>query len=166
MKKAVILLFLLTFLVINYKHNEIIIPDDAIRMRIISSDNSLNATKTKLQVKDSLEEYLNSLMVKSHSQSEAYKILNDNLTNISNKIANITNDFEISLGKNYFPEKVYNGVTYKSGYYDSLVITLGNGTGKNFWCVMYPPLCLIDSKESQNVNYKFLLKEVLEKYKA
>ena len=81
-------------------------------------------------------------------------------------IANITNDFEISLGKNYFPEKVYNGVTYKSGYYDSLVITLGNGTGKNFWCVMYPPLCLIDSKESQNVNYKFLLKEVLEKYKA
>ena len=72
----------------------------------------------------------------------------------------------ISLGQNYFPEKEYEGVTIPSGNYESLVITLGSGLGDNWWCVMFPPLCLLEAKDNntENIEYKFLVQEILEKY--
>ena len=51
----------------------------------------------------------------------------------------------------------------KSGYYDSLVITLGNGKGENWWCILFPPLCMIDEKTSE-VEYKSIVMEILNKY--
>ena len=57
---------------------------------------------------------------------------------------------------------MFNGVKYKSGYYESLVVTLGNGLGPNYWCVLYPPLCLLDNKEEKE--YKIFIKEVLDNY--
>ena len=66
---------------------------------------------------------------------------------------------------NYFPEKEYKGVVYEEGEYESLVITLGNGLGENFWCVLFPPLCLLDTEEEpENVEYTSFVKEVIDKY--
>ena len=67
---------------------------------------------------------------------------------------------------NYFPEKEYHGVNYESGNYESLVITLGNGIGNNWWCVMFPPLCLLEAKNenTDEINYKFYVQEIIEKY--
>ena len=66
---------------------------------------------------------------------------------------------------NYFPEKEYKGTIYKEGKYESLVITLGNGQGNNFWCVLFPPLCLLDEEdETTNVEYTSLVKEIIDKY--
>lgn len=65
---------------------------------------------------------------------------------------------------NYFPEKEYKGVKYDEGYYESLVITLGEGKGKNWWCVLFPPLCLVEAEESDKVEYKFFIKELIDKY--
>ena len=64
------------------------------------------------------------------------------------------------------PEKEYEGVTIPSGNYESLVITLGSGLGDNWWCVMFPPLCLLEAKDNntENIEYKFLVQEILEKY--
>ena len=74
---------------------------------------------------------------------------------------NYNKDFHINYGKNYFPEKTYKNVVYPEGFYESLVITLGDGKGQNFWCVLFPPLCLIDE---DNVEYKSIIKEVIDKY--
>ena len=81
---------------------------------------------------------------------------------------NYSDIHNISFGKNYFPSKEYQGVIYPSGEYESLVITLGSGIGKNWWCVMFPPLCLLEAKNNQtdDINYKFYVKEILEKYMA
>ena len=82
------------------------------------------------------------------------------------KTLNKNNDkrsFHINYGKNYFPEKEYKDVIYEEGEYESLAITLGEGKGKNFWCVLFPPLCLID-KEDENIEYKSLIKDIIEKY--
>ena len=73
--------------------------------------------------------------------------------------------YDISYGDNFFPSKTYKGIKYPAGYYNSLVITLGQGLGENFWCVMYPPLCLIDeNKNSTHIEYKSYVKDVLLKY--
>ena len=65
---------------------------------------------------------------------------------------------------NYFPSKEYKGVKYEEGYYESLVITLGKGEGDNWWCVLFPPLCLIEGEEDTEVEYKSIVMEILDKY--
>ena len=57
-------------------------------------------------------------------------------------------------------------VTYKEGMYESLVITLGTGEGDNWWCVLFPPLCLVEADESTvgDAEYTFFIKEIIDKY--
>ena len=62
------------------------------------------------------------------------------------------------------PSKDLNGISYPSGSYESLVITLGDGIGKNWWCVLYPPLCLVENNNSNNIQYKSLIKEIIDKH--
>lgn len=70
--------------------------------------------------------------------------------------------YSLNLGQNYFPEKNYKGVTYDAGNYESLVITLGSGLGDNWWCVLYPPLCLIEDEPTlDNITFKSYIKEYL-----
>ena len=78
------------------------------------------------------------------------------LTNNSDK------NFKINYGKNYFPRKEYKNVIYEEGEYESVVITIGDGNGKNFWCVLFPPLCMMD--EDSNIEYSSLVKEIIDKY--
>ena len=54
------------------------------------------------------------------------------------------------------------GIEYDEGYYESLLITLGEGKGDNWWCVLFPPLCLIEAEESTEVEYKSFIKEIIE----
>ena len=73
-------------------------------------------------------------------------------------------DYKINFGLNYFPEREYKGIKYKEGLYESLLITLGEGKGNNWWCVLFPPICLLEAEESDEVEYKSLIKEIIEKY--
>ena len=75
-------------------------------------------------------------------------------------------NYKIEYGMNYFPKKEYKNVIYEEGNYESLVITLGEGLGENFWCILFPPLCSMekDIEESKNVEYKSIIKELIYKY--
>ena len=88
------------------------------------------------------------------STSELEKIIEEDLKNENY-------GYKINYGYNYFPEKEYNGKTYESGNYESLLITLGEGKGENWWCILFPPLCLIEAEESEKVEYSFFLEELL-----
>ena len=79
---------------------------------------------------------------------------------------NYDNNVEVNYGMNYFPEKTYKGVKYKEGEYESLVVTLGKGEGNNFWCVLFPPLCLLEAEEddTNEVEYTSFVKELIDKY--
>ena len=61
---------------------------------------------------------------------------------------------------NYFPEKEFNNKIYKEGYYESLVITLGSGKGDNWWCLLFPKMCLVEIND--NTEYKLWFKEVID----
>ena len=85
---------------------------------------------------------------------------------IEMKHDNYDNNVEVNYGMNYFPEKTYKGVKYKEGEYESLVVTLGKGEGNNFWCVLFPPLCLLEAEEddTNEVEYTSFVKELIDKY--
>ena len=85
---------------------------------------------------------------------------NDSLSNLDININKIFKDnkynmeYTVDFGYNYFPEKKYRGLKYEEGYYESLVITIGEGKGDNWWCVLFPNLCLVDLENKTNVEYK------------
>ena len=71
---------------------------------------------------------------------------------------------QIKINNFYFPTKSYGDISLPAGYYDALRVEIGNAKGKNWWCVLFPPLCLIEAEESDDVEYKFFVKELLDKY--
>ena len=166
MKKIIPILFVFFLFYGFVNKEEILIPTDAIRFRVIANSNDPIDQNLKMEVKNALEEELNKLMVSAKNSQEAKEIIEANMDTIQNIVNSYTTDNTISFGINYFPEKEYHGVTYESGNYESLVVTLGNGIGNNWWCVMFPPLCLLEAKNenTDEVNYKFYVQEIIEKY--
>ena len=166
MKKMIPILFI-CFLIYGYANKEeILIPTDAIRFRVIAKSNDEIDQEVKMKVKEAIEQEVNKLMLEAKNSEEAKKLINENMEHIQQIVNQYTTDNKISFGVNYFPEKEYHGVTYPSGEYESLVITLGNGVGNNWWCVMFPPLCLLEAKNenTDDINYKFYVQEIIEKY--
>ncbi len=66
--------------------------------------------------------------------------------------------YNVNFGFNYFPDKEFNGVVYDEGYYESVLVTLGKGEGDNWWCVLFPPLCLLEGQKVIKSNINFLSK--------
>ena len=166
MKKIIPILFIFFLIYGLNNKEEIIIPDYAIRFRVIANSNSMKDQELKLKVKSVLEDDLNKLMVSAKNSEEAKNLISDNLSNIRKKVNELAPTNKVSFGKNYFPSKTYNGINYDEGMYDSLVVTLGNGDGNNWWCVMFPPLCLIEGKNNNTdeVEYRLLIKDIIDKY--
>lgn len=170
-KKIIILLTIITGIIINneYKKNEIIIPDNSIRLRIIANSNSKEDQEIKQKIKNNLEEYLSNKITKLNTLDSSKQLIKENINDFKEIIINTLKEnnnntlYQINYGNNYFPKKEYKGITYEEGYYESLVITLGSGLGNNWWCVLFPPLCLLENKTNEDVEYKFLVKELLDK---
>ena len=171
MKKTVIILaIVITILSLN-KEEKVIIPKESIRFRVIADSNSKYDQNIKKEVVNNLKNKI--------SRLEFSNNLNNNRKEIKEQIPefkqvvedtlnknNYNKAYNINYGMNYFPEKEYKGTIYKEGEYESLVITLGDGLGKNFWCVLFPPLCLLEADEqnTDDVEYSSYIKEVIDKY--
>lgn len=173
MKKTLFLIFiiLIIYYIIGVGSEEIIkIPNEAIRFRVIANSNNTQDQDIKYEVKDEIEEYMSTILQNVDTIEESRTIISNNLDNIDKKVSNIftkrnyTLDYDINFGLNYFPQKEFKGITYEEGYYESLVITLGEGKGNNWWCVLFPPLCMLEAEESTEVEYKSFVKEIIEKY--
>lgn len=171
MKKILIVLVVLTmFLIYNeVKEKPIIIPDTAIRLRVIPNSNTSLDQNMKNQVKKYLEQDTYKKLENINNINDARKIINNNLDNIDKSINNTFKknnynmDYNINFGYNYFPEKEYKQVKYKEGYYESIVITIGDGKGDNWWCVLFPNLCLVDLENNEQIEYKSWVAEKLNK---
>lgn len=173
MKKIItILTILIIFISIsqNVKADSILIPNEAIRLRVLANSNSVYDQEVKMDVSMSVQDEIYKLLKDETNIDNARDTLKNNIPKIEGvvekifKEKNYINTFKVSYGQNYFPEKKYKGVTYEEGEYESLLITLGSGEGDNWWCVLFPPLCLIEAEESDEVEYKFFVQELIEKY--
>ena len=174
MKKFILLLMTITIvsLVSDINCEKTIIPKEAIRFRVIANSNSQEDQNLKVKVKDNLEKDISNVLKNKTTLTSSRTALENNLLlfekNINNtlKKENSQTTFRINYGMNYFPEKEYKNVIYKEGNYESLVVTLGDGLGENFWCVLFPPLCLLEGEEenAKDVEYHILVKDILKKY--
>lgn len=172
MKRVTIILAIIMTLIINNNNEKIIIPNEAIRVRIIANSNSSYDLEVKENLRNEIEKKIYNLLKNITNIDEARKILINNIEDIEIEIEknfnkqNYHNKFDVDYGLNYFPEKEFKGVIYKEGYYESLVVTIGNGEGNNWWCVLYPPLCALEFDEinKSDIEYQSFISEIINKY--
>ena len=173
MKKTLLVLGLIitTYLIIGVKAEELVeIPDEAIRIRVIGNSNSEYDQEKKQEIRKEVQLYMQNLLKDAKTTEEARTIIQNNLTNLNKNLdtylhqLNYDTTYKVNYGLNYFPEKEYKGIKYHDGYYESLVVTIGDGGGDNWWCVLFPPLCLIEAEESSDVEYTTLVKEIIDNY--
>jgi len=126
--------------------------DNFLRIHIRANSNSETDQNVKYLVKDAIVSYLTPKLAYVSSKDEALKIVEQNKDNVS-EVANqvlANNGFvyqaSTSVKKEDFPTRDYDGVVLPSGEYDSVIVSLGNGTGNNWWCVVYPPLCFVNGE--------------------
>lgn len=172
-KKIILLLLsiLIIYIITNKTKNDyVVIPKDSIRFRIIPNSNTLEDIHMKELVKTEITDVIENIEQTSNINDTREKIITS-IPTIETKITNLfTNQnynptFKINYGINHFPEKVYKGVKYEEGNYESMVIEIGNAKGDNYWCVLFPPLCMIDAKETpEDVEYSFFISELINKY--
>ncbi len=173
MKKGVItfILIILTYIIIgNIIAKNDIIPDEAIRIRVIANSNSEYDQEIKNKVKVTVEYDMYNLLKNTTDLEEARELIKNNLSNVEKNIDTLLQKekyelpFDINFGLNYFPKKEFKGIIYDEGYYESVVVTLGEGLGDNWWCVLFPPLCMIEAEESTEVEYTTMVEEIINKY--
>ena len=126
------------------------LSNSVLRLHVIANSNSEDDQNLKYLVRDNLISYMDTLCINCSSKEEVLQIANDNLNEFK-KIAQDTiynngydYDVSVELGNFEFPSKTYGDISFPAGYYDALRVKIGTATGKNWWCVMFPPLCFVD----------------------
>lgn len=173
MKKTifVIIIIIISIFVYINVNAEVVIPKDAIRARVVPNSNSVVDQNMKELVKDYVNVYMAEKLKGVYDTDEAKKIIEDNIAELNKGIEDLfiekkyDMDFEIIFGDNYFPMKSYKGVLYEEGDYESLVVYIGEAKGDNWWCVLFPPLCLLEAEESETgeVEYRSFVQEMIDK---
>lgn len=130
------------------------IPQDSIRLRILANSDGAADQAVKRRVRDAVVEQMNSWVSQlenPQSLEEARLIIRKNMAAIEDQVGQTLKEngkdysYKVELGMVPFPTKMYGGEVYPAGDYEALRVTLGEGKGKNWWCVLFPPLCFIDA---------------------
>ena len=126
------------------------IADSVFRLHVIANSDSKEDQDLKYKVRDAILEYMNSICKNDSSKEEVIEIANshkEDFARIANQVIK-ENGFNysvnIKIGNFDFPTKSYGDISFPAGNYDALRIEIGNASGQNWWCVMFPPLCFVD----------------------
>ena len=128
--------------------SEEIIPDESIRIRIIAQSDSEEDQAVKRAVRDRVSAEIESWGEMPSTIEEARSFIRSRLEDVQQAADRALEErgadygAKVELAKVPFPEKSFKGSDYPAGEYEALRITLGQGAGANWWCVLFPPLCL------------------------
>ncbi|MBO5408183.1 MAG: stage II sporulation protein R [Clostridia bacterium] len=124
------------------------IPKEFVRFHIIANSDSEADQAIKWDVREAIFNSLDlSAITSKESALEYFQSHCDEIEAIANKILrenNVSYTAQVNVEKKEFPLREYSDFVLPRGIYDSVCITLGSGEGKNFFCVMYPSLCMIE----------------------
>lgn len=129
---------------------EIIIPNEAIRLRILANSDSDSDQQLKRQVRDAVNVEITKWVQDLTSLEDARTIIQSRLPEIQKIAEQIVQENKKSqsvkaqFDRVKFPTKLYGQFLYPAGEYEAILITLGEGEGANWWCVLFPPLCFLD----------------------
>lgn len=172
MKKFCITLFLLSILLLTlffgYTKKQ---PsgDQYLRLHVRADSNLAPDQQIKYSVKEVVINYLTPIVSMCNSKKQSIQKLKDNIKNVTLIVNNHLKSkgfnyaCAVSINKEYFPTRIYKDLTLKAGYYDSLIIKLGSGSGDNWWCVVYPPLCF--NNQTTAVEYISKIQEIIQHFK-
>lgn len=127
------------------------IPQEAIRLRILANSDNPADQVVKRLVRDEIVKAMNSWVTGPQTIEEARQTIIANMPEIERITAKVLESRGFSYGSSAelgmvsFPTKMYGNQVYPAGDYEALRITLGEGGGQNWWCVLFPPLCFIDA---------------------
>jgi stage II sporulation protein R len=133
------------------------IPEESIRLRILANSNTAADQKLKRDIRDEVNAQITTWVDELSTLSEAREIIRKQLPAIEDIVQNKLNEagiektFSVELNKVAFPTKMYGDYIYPAGQYEAVLITLGEGEGKNWWCVLFPPLCFLDFENGDAV---------------
>jgi stage II sporulation protein R len=130
--------------------DSIVIPAEAIRLRILANSDSAQDQEIKRKVRDAVNAQITLWVQDLTSLEKAKSVITSKLPEVQNIAEKVvaeqgsTQSVNVEFGKVQFPTKLYGEFLYPAGEYQAILITLGEGTGANWWCVLYPPLCFLD----------------------
>lgn len=155
---------------VHSSRSEELTNQDFIRFHVIANSDSEEDQALKLKVRDGLLEKINGELVVeavatadaddenaalSLDQSRAY--IQSHISEIEEAAEAIIRaegyDYTVKaeLGARFVPEKTYGSVVFPAGNYEALNVTIGTGDGQNWWCVLFPPLCLIGAEAPEEM---------------
>lgn len=124
--------------------------DKLIRFHVLANSDSEEDQDLKLKVRDGIIKYLQPMLKESKSLEESEEIIlreSDNIKSIGENIIKENGynyGVDVKLEYTNFPAKQYSNIVLPAGEYKALRILIGEANGKNWWCVMFPPLCFVD----------------------
>lgn len=125
------------------------IRSSVLRMHVVANSDSEEDQCLKLKVRDAVLEAGKEYFDNSESAAQAEEKLipvKDELEKVAQKVVEENGydyDVKVNIGNAYFPTKTYDGeVTLPAGEYEAVNVIIGSGQGHNWWCVMFPPMCL------------------------
>ncbi len=172
MKKSAALLYILllcaaTMLSLYTPKTEVaaqeakVIPNEAIRLRILAESDLEKDQEIKRLVRDEINKEITKWVQDLTSIEAAREVIKSKLPEIQ-KIAEkvvaeqgSTQTVKTEFDKVQFPTKLYGQFLYPAGEYEAILITLGEGEGANWWCVLYPPLCFLDFSNGEATSEGF-----------
>lgn len=124
------------------------LQEDLIRLHVVANSDSAHDQQVKLRVRDAIAEKLDGVMTQLPDMESAKAYLQENLPElerVANEVLKTAGDgcrAVVTLAKEAFPSREYDTFTLPAGIYESLRVTIGSGEGKNWWCVVFPSLCV------------------------
>ncbi len=121
-----------------------------IRFHLIANSDTIEDQQMKEHIKDLVLAYMSPLLKDSESIEQTRTIIIDETPNIEQIALEVIKKWgkeynvNVRLDKVDFPTKAYGDITLPAGEYEACRIIIGEGKGKNWWCVMFPPLCYVD----------------------
>ncbi|MFD1362018.1 stage II sporulation protein R [Lentibacillus salinarum] len=135
-----------------------VIPDDAIRLRILANSDQDADQQLKRKVRDDVNAAISEWVEDMTDIDEARKLIEAHIPEIRSIVEDVLEaenkqqTVDVEYGQNItFPAKLYGSYLYPPGEYEAVLITLGEGEGANWWCVLFPPLCFLDFSNGTTV---------------
>ena len=126
------------------------LSNSVFRLHVIANSDSEEDQNLKYKVRDKLIEYMNSLIPECSNKNEVITKAQEHIEEFKQVAINTiisegyNYNVDVEIGNFEFPTKHYGDISFPAGYYDALKVKIGKAEGKNWWCVMFPPLCFVD----------------------
>ena len=143
-----------------------------LRLHIRANSNAALDQEIKYQIKEEVTAFLTPIVANCPTKEDSMQAVAQSLPKLESLLNNFLSQkgfaytASATLKREEFPTRVYEGVTLPAGVYDALIIALGTGTGDNWWCVLYPPLCFSGEYTGGNIQYRLKIWEIIQNFFA